>query len=56
MKTFFWMILVVFTLVGSGCGFLGEDKEGGDDRGSEPKNEGTETYLIQPDATPVFYA
>ncbi len=55
-KTLLWTCFVVLIVLGSGCGFLGEDKKGGDDRGSDPKNEGTETYLIQPETTGALYA
>ena len=55
-KTLLLTILVVITMIGGGCGFLGEDKKGGDDRGADPKNEGTETYLMQPETGHVWYA
>ena len=30
----------------AGCGFLGEDNKGGDNRGSESNNEGAETRVL----------
>ena len=53
-KIAYVMGLIVMLLVAGSCGFLGDDKKGGDDRGSDPKNEGTDTQLVLPFERPYL--